>query len=483
MRAALRTAGKLSTTSGSVTLRISVGIHSGEFDFFLVGDPAIHRELLISGPGASATVDMESAAAAGQIALSAATAALVPQRLLGAALQGGWLLRSQPRLVDIPAVPRQTSGIDPENVLPLNIRAHLLSGTGEPEHRPITVAFVQFSGTDELLATAGPEVLAEALDEVVRNVQSACADHDVTFFETDINRDGGKIMLTAGAPRSADHDEERMLRVAQLVLRRAGRLPLRIGVNRGHVFSGDFGPEFRRTYSVKGDAVNLAARVMGQARPGELVATLDVVDRSQTVFRTTLLAAVPGQGQVDPRPGRSDRRGSRRPPRKAPGCAPHRARARDGCTSWCAGRRTSEAQAAWSRSSGSRESASRGWSTELLEPADDVLVARAPAEEYESSTAYFPFRQLLRDVLGISADARPDEVARPAGRPGVGQRAGTCTSGFPCSASRWTSSSSPPGPPASSTSSSARPGSRTSSATSCPGCCPRRPCSCSRTRT
>ena len=57
--------------------------------------------------------------------------------------------------------------------------------------------------------------------------------HDVTFFETDINRDGGKIMLTAGAPRSAGHDEERMLRVARLVLDRAGRLPLRIGVNRG----------------------------------------------------------------------------------------------------------------------------------------------------------------------------------------------------------------------------------------------------------
>ncbi len=59
-----------------------------------------------------------------------------------------------------------------------------------------------------------------------------------------------------------------MLRVARLVLDRAGALPLRIGVNRGHVFAGDFGPAFRRTYSVKGDAINLAARVMGKAAPG-----------------------------------------------------------------------------------------------------------------------------------------------------------------------------------------------------------------------
>ena len=69
----------------------------------------------------------------------------------------------------------------------------------------------------------------------------------------------------------------------------SGRLPLRIGINRGAVFSGDFGPPFRRTYSVKGDAINLAARVMGKAAPGQLLATMAVVDRSRTVFRTTEL--------------------------------------------------------------------------------------------------------------------------------------------------------------------------------------------------
>ena len=55
MRAALRVIGRVPTTSGMVVLRMSVGVHSGEFDFFLVGDPDIHRELLISGPAASIT--------------------------------------------------------------------------------------------------------------------------------------------------------------------------------------------------------------------------------------------------------------------------------------------------------------------------------------------------------------------------------------------------------------------------------------------
>ena len=35
-------------------------------------------------------------------------------------------------------------------------------------------------------------------------------------------------------------------------------------MNGGAVYGGDFGPSFRRTYSIKGDAINLAARVMGK---------------------------------------------------------------------------------------------------------------------------------------------------------------------------------------------------------------------------
>src|SRR3954468_23682362 len=299
MRAALRVIGRVPTTSGMVVLRMSVGVHSGDFDFFLVGDPEIHRELLISGPAASVTAVTEAAAEAGQIGLSRAPSSLRDPRLLGPPLLDGHLLKRAPVIDPLPPWP-DVRLIEPSAVLPPPIRTHLLSGTIEPEHRLITVAFVQFSGTDAMLEAEGPLALAAALDDVVRNVQHACADHDVTFFETDINRDGGKIMLTAGAPRSADHDEERMLRVARMVLDRAGRLPLRIGINRGHVFTGDFGPDFRRTVSVKGDAINLAARVMGKAAPGQVLATVEVVRRSQTLFRTTELPPFMVKGKSQP---------------------------------------------------------------------------------------------------------------------------------------------------------------------------------------
>ena len=48
---------------------------------------------------------------------------------------------------------------------------------------------------------------------------------------------------------------------------------------------GDFGPTFRRTYSVKGDAVNLAARVMGKAPSGGVMATEAVLERVRRQVR------------------------------------------------------------------------------------------------------------------------------------------------------------------------------------------------------
>ena len=78
-------------------------------------------------------------------------------------------------------------------------------------------------------------------------------------------------------------------------------IPIRIGVHRGSVFAGDIGPVYRRTYTVMGDAVNLSARLMAKAEPGQIYATADVLDRSNTLFETTELEpfAVKGKAQAD----------------------------------------------------------------------------------------------------------------------------------------------------------------------------------------
>ena len=219
MRAKMREVGRLQTSAGRVTLRMSVGIHSGTFHFFLVGDPAYHRELIVSGPAASTTAVMEATADAGEIGISPQTAALLAPRCVGRAKGAAYLLRAEPEVpvVGIPPA-KDVHDLDLGTVLPVAIRDHLLAQPGDAEHRTVAVGFVQFSGTDELLAREGPQALADALHQAMSNVQQATAAHGVTFFETDINRDGGKVMLTAGAPVSHGHEEDRMLRAARLIV-------------------------------------------------------------------------------------------------------------------------------------------------------------------------------------------------------------------------------------------------------------------------
>ena len=82
---------------------------------------------------------------------------------------------------------------------------------------------------------------------------------------------------------------------------------MRIGVNTGKVFTGDFGPPYRRAYRVFGDAINTAARVMSKAEAGQILATEIVLERSRTVFDDDADRAVRRQGEVGADP-RLDRR-------------------------------------------------------------------------------------------------------------------------------------------------------------------------------
>ena len=92
-----------------------------------------------------------------------------------------------------------------------------------------------------------------------------------------------------GCPRAMGDDEERMLRRCARSPTRPPAIPLRIGVHRGPIFVGDIGPRYRRTYTVMGDAVNLAARVMARAEPGQILATESVLEGSPTVVRDQAL--------------------------------------------------------------------------------------------------------------------------------------------------------------------------------------------------
>src|SRR3954469_8214194 len=236
MRKRLQTVGKLVTPGGRVNLRMSVGVHSGSFDFFLVGDS--HRELIVTGPRSTRVVEMEGTAVAGEIVMSPSTIERLPGPSIGAAKGEGWLLRSAPHgetlsptwvLPDLEA-----SAV--ERSVPVAIRETLLAAIGEPEHRQVCVAFLHFDGTDEILQTQGPEVLADGLAELVHETQAAVDEYDICFLASDVDADGGKLIMTAGAPRTTLDAEERMMLALRRIVDAGPAIPFRIGVNKGPVF-------------------------------------------------------------------------------------------------------------------------------------------------------------------------------------------------------------------------------------------------------
>jgi class 3 adenylate cyclase/tetratricopeptide (TPR) repeat protein len=300
MRAALRTAVRIPTSVGRVALKMSVGVHSGPVHLFRVG--SLHHELVITGPAASRTTEMESAAEAGQIMVSPETAARLPRGAADLAVGPGFLLRwRHARVGAIDPRARLTVRSETlERCVPTLLRDHLRGGQTEFEHRTATVGFLKFVGTDRLLAEQGADAVAAALDHLATVVQQVAEDERVTTLATDIDENGGKFILASGVPTSPGDDEGRMLRALRRVLDTDSVFYRKVGVHRGHVFAGIIGAEHRATFTVMGDTVNLAARLMSAAPPDVLYATAAVLDRSHSVFTATAIPPFMVKGKSQP---------------------------------------------------------------------------------------------------------------------------------------------------------------------------------------
>ncbi|NNC91957.1 MAG: AAA family ATPase, partial [Acidimicrobiia bacterium] len=300
MQAVLREARSYETSAGRLHLKMSVGLHSGTVHLFRAGDS--HKELILTGPAASTTTEMEETAVAGEVLISSATRAALPARSAEKSKGDGWLLRwRKARLEKCGWSPRIS--VEPGAIagaMPVALREYLQYGKAEPEHRIATVGFIKYQGVDALMESGGPAAVAGALDELIRNVQKAVDEEGVTFLASDIDQDGGKIILVAGVPGAQEDDEGRVLRAARRIADNAGTLELRIGINQGHVFVGEIGTDFRATYTIMGDTVNLAARLMAAASPGEVFASPSALDRSRTLFETTALEPFYVKGKEQP---------------------------------------------------------------------------------------------------------------------------------------------------------------------------------------
>ena len=170
---------------------------------------------------------------------------------------------------------RQTLG----RFVPTDVAKTLLTEGGElaPEQSEATVLFCDLEGFTTLTETLGPAGIVELLNEYFEVMVEILERHRgvVTQFQ------GDAILATFNVPVPDPAHAANALRAAMemqdATLHRefAGqRVGNRVGVNTGRLVAGAVGAKGRLSYTVHGDAVNLAARLealnkeLGNPHPG-----------------------------------------------------------------------------------------------------------------------------------------------------------------------------------------------------------------------
>ncbi|MEM6427654.1 MAG: tetratricopeptide repeat protein [Deinococcota bacterium] len=177
----------------------------------------------------------------------------------------------------------------------------LKAGQGEflTELRPTTAFFLRFGGLDY----DGDPQAGDKLDRFIRWVQNVLQQYDATLIQLTVGDKGSYLYASFGAPIAHEDDSRRALRVAlelQTPTADMGISDIAIGVAQGTMRTGAYGGITRRTYGVLGDDVNLAARLMGRAEPGQILVSEDVYQAEQSYFQWQALDPVRVKGKREP---------------------------------------------------------------------------------------------------------------------------------------------------------------------------------------
>jgi adenylate cyclase len=153
------------------------------------------------------------------------------------------------------------------------VRDEILAGRVGTEGRleEVSILFADLRDFTPWVERTAPREVVQDLNEYFTEMEAAIRAHGGLVLQYI----GDEIEAVFGAPISASDHADRALaaaremrgRLAALNTRRAtaGRIALRngIGVHTGTVLAGNIGSAERLTYSLVGDAVNLASRIQG----------------------------------------------------------------------------------------------------------------------------------------------------------------------------------------------------------------------------
>lgn len=280
---------KLSVGTGPVVEATLGGIF-GRWEFLVAGRP-------LPEVGAS-----NAQALPGQVVLAPSAWALVAGAAEGEPLMDGHVLLASVRETSDP-VPVPAVAVPDEAApalrafIPAAIRNRLDAGQSDwlAELRRVTVVFVN------LLDLTHRTPLEEA-QETMLTLQTNLYRYEGSINKLSVDDKGASLIAVLGLPPLAHEDDPaRGVRAAiamREALERMGR-HCSVGVTSGLAFCGSVGGERRREYTIMGDVVNLAARLM-QAAAGGILCDAATAEAAAGRLSFEPLATMKVKGKKEP---------------------------------------------------------------------------------------------------------------------------------------------------------------------------------------
>jgi class 3 adenylate cyclase/tetratricopeptide (TPR) repeat protein len=276
--------GKINTPAGEFSLGIHIGISTGDIFNLCLGGDSGHNEHLFCGKTVEQTYAAADAADLGQIAITEQTLAVLGNIKVERTKDGFFVCLDLPETKNLQPISRQTPGLA-ENLI---VNKYLITGLGEQlsynngivegEHRILTSLFIGVSSLRKNLELDLSNS-SIAINKYFAEINKIIENHEGALARLDSSGTSEKMLIFFGAPKSSGQDSQNCLRAALAIeailpeLNKAFPSPVkhRYGINTGLCFVGDVGGTSRHEYTAMGDAINLAARLMGKSNYGQIL--------------------------------------------------------------------------------------------------------------------------------------------------------------------------------------------------------------------
>ncbi|MCP5099255.1 MAG: tetratricopeptide repeat protein [Chloroflexi bacterium] len=302
----------LTPTGETISLAMKTAVATGSARRFLVGDPNQQLIDVLAGSLLDDLARAEKCAGKGEVVLTTPTLKRLEQDVAVAR----WCIGANNGRHAIISKLNKNVPHQPWENIPINtfnydqIRGWLLpavlnrlqSGQGEflAELRPAVALFLRFAGIDyDQEKDSG-----EKLDTFIQRIQEVLSNYDGNLLQLTIGDKGSMLYAAFGAPQAHEDDAIRAVSAAFELQALSQQLDfitdVEIGISEGRMRTGAYGSTMRRTYGVLGDDVNLAARLMQLANPGEILVSKGIHQATNNSFTWHKLPKTAIKGKSKP---------------------------------------------------------------------------------------------------------------------------------------------------------------------------------------